>query len=97
MELLAAATGDVHRHRTAQQLNPDALADAARSGAVAARLLSAFSQGALALDRLRHGARQTVTVQHVTVEDGGQAVVAGSVNQGGGRATPQPHGGRQPR
>ena len=45
-------------------------------------MLAAFAQGALALDRLRNGNRQVVTVQHVTVADGGQAVVAGAVTTG---------------
>jgi len=84
MDLFSVASGDIYRHQKARDLNPAALADATRSGAVAARLLGAFAQGTLALSRLRNGGRQTITVQHVTVADGGQAVVAGSVN------TPEP-------
>src|SRR4051812_9315910 len=34
-------------------------------------------------DRLRNGGRQTVVVQHVSVADGGQAVVAGHVAPAG--------------
>ena len=37
----------------------------------------------LTLERLRNGGKQTVVVQHVAVAEGGQAVVAGAVNQGG--------------
>jgi hypothetical protein len=84
MELLAAASNDLHRYQKARDLNLSALADAARSGAVAARLMGACAQGTLALDRLRNGGRQVITVQHVTVADGGQAVVAGNVT------TPEP-------
>ena len=48
------------------------------------RLMETCQRGALTLDRLRNGGRQVVQVQHVTVGDGGQAVVAGTV-QGGTR------------
>ena len=48
----------------------------------AARLMDAYQRGLLTLDRLRNGGRQMVTVQHVNVSAGGQAVVAGTV---GGR------------
>ena len=79
MEMFAAASNDVYRYQKARDLNSAALADAARSGTVAARLMGAFAQGALALNRLQSGGRQVITVQHVTVADGGHAVVAGSV------------------
>jgi hypothetical protein len=60
--------------------------EAARMARAAARLLECSQRGALTLDRLRNGGRQTVTVQHVTVQEGGQAVVAGTLKQGrGGR------------
>ena len=80
MNLFAAAERDMDRHRVAASVNPGALLDAQRSAAVGARVLAAFAQGIATLDRLRHGNRQVVTVQHVTVAEGGQAVVAGSVN-----------------
>lgn len=54
------------------------------AGAAAARLMDSVTRTALTLDRLRHGSRQQVVVQHVSVRDGGQAVVAGSVAPGGG-------------
>ncbi len=82
MGLFAAADGQLYIHRTASNLNPGALAEATRSATAGARVLAAFAQGALALDRLRHGSRQLVTVQHVTVAEGGQAVVAGTVTTG---------------
>jgi hypothetical protein len=59
--------------------------EAARLATAAARLLGASQGAALALERLRNGGRQVVTVQHVTVQDGGQAVVAGAVTRGGRR------------
>lgn len=48
------------------------------------RLMTVCQQGALTLQRLRTGGNQTVTVQHVTVADGGQAVI-GKVETGGRR------------
>lgn len=48
----------------------------------AARLMAAFQNGHATLARIRQGGRQVVTVQHVTVADGGQAVVAGQVTGG---------------
>ena len=59
--------------------------EAARMAAAAARLLDASQRAALTLERLRSGGRQVVTVQHVTVGEGGRAVVAGTVKRGGGR------------
>ncbi|MGK7871423.1 hypothetical protein [Falsiroseomonas sp. E2-1-a20] len=60
--------------------------EAARMARAAARVLECSQRGALTLDRLRNGGRQTVTVQHVTVQEGGQAVIAGTVKRGrGGR------------
>lgn len=98
MRLMASADGELHRHERgrAKGTAPGALADSTRSALAAARLMDAFSRSALMLDRLRHGGRQTVTVQHVTVADGGQAVVAGSVMPRAGVATPQPGPGGCP-
>jgi hypothetical protein len=49
------------------------------------RLCSAFQSGLLTLQRLRNGSSQTVTVRHVTVEAGAQAII-GNVKPGGRRA-----------
>jgi hypothetical protein len=48
-------------------------------------MMEAYNQGLLALDRLRNGRRQVVTVQHVTVNPGGQAIVAGALKPKGSR------------
>ena len=45
-----------------------------------AGLMTAFQQGALTLQRMRNGGNQTV--QHVTVANGGQAVI-GQIEAGG--------------
>ena len=55
----------------------------ARLANTAARLMSTFQQGLLTLQRLRSGGQQLVTVRHVTVGAGGQAVI-GNVQTGGG-------------
>ena len=45
----------------------------------AGRLMSSFQDGMATLHKIRRGGRQVVTVQHVQVSDGGQAVVAGTI------------------
>jgi hypothetical protein len=59
--------------------------EASRLANSAARMMESYNQGLLTLDRLRNGRRQVVTVQHVTVEPGGQAIVTGEVSPGGSR------------
>ncbi|GAA0571127.1 hypothetical protein GCM10009416_07160 [Craurococcus roseus] len=59
--------------------------EAARMAVAAARLLDVSQRAALTLERLRNGGRQVVTVQHVSVGEGGRAVVAGTVGRGVGR------------
>ena len=58
--------------------------EACRLANTAARLMSAFNDGAATLQRLRSGGNQTVTVQHVNVAPGAQAVI-GNVQAGGAR------------
>ena len=63
-----------------------------RLAGAASRLMMAFQQGMVTLDRLRSGGRQHIVVQHVQVNDGGQAVVAGKMKapraKGRGRDVP---------
>jgi hypothetical protein len=59
-------------------------AGASRAANASAKMMDAFQKGTLALHKLRTGGKQIVTVQHVNVNDGGQAVVTGGINQGGG-------------
>ena len=56
--------------------------EACRLANSAARLMSCFQDGIAALQRLRTGGTQTVTVQHVNVASGAQAIV-GNVRTGG--------------
>ena len=58
--------------------------EACRLTNAAARLMSVYQDGLLTLQRLRTGGNQTVTVQHVNVEAGAQAVI-GSVQTGGSK------------
>jgi hypothetical protein len=51
--------------------------EAARVANSSARMMDAFQKVTLALHKLRTGGKQVVTVQHVNVNDGGQAVVTG--------------------
>lgn len=48
----------------------------------AARMMGTFQQGMLTLQRLRSGGNQTMTVQHVHIGEGAQAVI-GNVQAGG--------------
>jgi hypothetical protein len=61
--------------------------EASRLANASTRLMGAYQNGLLILDRMRRGGHQTVKVvhQHVAVGPGGQAVVAGNVK--GGRRT----------
>jgi len=57
-----------------------------RLAGIVSRLTVSYQSGLLALQRVRSGGRQVVTVQHVHVGDGGQAVVAGEIGGKGGGA-----------
>ena len=97
MRLVSIADSNLYLHQKGRTMGlaPNALVECTRSAIAAARLMDSFSRSALALDRLRNGGRQTVTVQHVTVADGGQAVVAGCVGTGGDDAAgARPRGGQ---
>ena len=47
------------------------------------RLMGAYQQGALTLHKIISGGQQVVTVQHVHVTEGGQAIVAGRMTAAG--------------
>jgi len=54
-----------------------------RLATTAARFMNVFQEGLLTLAKLRTGGKQTVVVQHIHVNEGGQAVVAGDLTTGG--------------
>ena len=56
--------------------------EAARVANASARMMDVYQKGVLALSKVRTGGQQTVTVQHVNVTDGGQAVVTGALKTG---------------
>jgi len=62
--------------------------ESCRAANTVARLTTSYQQGMLALQRVRSGGKQQVvvrhTVQHVHVNEGGQAVVTGKIGKGGG-------------
>ena len=57
--------------------------EATRLAGGVARLMQAFQQGVATLQRQRTGGHQVLTVQHVKVAPGGQAIVAGTMATGG--------------
>jgi hypothetical protein len=57
--------------------------EASRCAHAAAKLMASFQGGMLTLDTLRNGRKQMVTVQHVNVQNGGQALVAGAMTPPG--------------
>jgi hypothetical protein len=77
------------QHETLSRFNPAHSVEAARLANASARMMGAFQDGLLALDRIRRGRTQTVKVvhQHVAVASGGQAVVAAGGVRGGGTKT----------
>lgn len=56
--------------------------EASRMINASARMMDVYQKGILALNKVRTGGQQTVTVQHVNVTDGGKAVVTGALRTG---------------
>jgi len=50
------------------------------------RLIQTFQNAMITLQKVRTGGKQTVTVQHVQVNDGGQAIVTAGGVAGGGKS-----------
>ena len=70
------------------------IADRVRLANASARLMQAYQEALLALQKFRTGGQQTVVVQHVNVEGGGRAVVAGQVELGAKRKEGDPENDR---
>jgi hypothetical protein len=93
MDQMAALHNCAMRMIRTASLAPDAT-QMARLSNSSFRAMEVFQAGALVLHRLRNGGQQVVTVQHVTIATGGQAVIAGSVGarrregHQNGRSTP---------
>lgn len=56
--------------------------EASRMASASARMMDVYQKGILALNKVRTGGQQTVTVQHVNVSGRGQAMVTGSIKAG---------------
>ena len=73
--------------RMEREYNPDqrerANVQGTRLAGAVARMSGTFQGVMTTMQRLRSGGTQRVIVQHVTVSEGGQAVVAGQVETGG--------------
>jgi hypothetical protein len=61
-------------------------------GSLAVKLLRTYTTQVEALARLRRGGEQRVIVQHVTVPEGGQAIVGAVSQSGGGRESDENRG-----
>ena len=49
----------------------------------ASKLMDTYQKGLLTLNKIRSGGQQIVTVQHVHITEGGQAVINGAVDARG--------------
>jgi hypothetical protein len=96
MQLMNRASGLISQTsydpRTTESLNQQA----SKLFNSSIRMMNSFQQGLLTLNKIRNGGNQTVTVQHVTVSQGGQAVIGnlGSedrTRQGTNQKGPTPH------
>ena len=63
-------------------MNQNDSVEIARLSNASARQMDAYQKAMLTLQKIRCGGKQTVVVQHVTVKDGGQAVVTGKMKEG---------------
>jgi hypothetical protein len=90
MKLMGQLTNMMMMQHTAVRTDDGANLRVTRLAGAASRLMLVYQQGLVTLDRLRAGGKQTIIVQHVQVNEGGQAVVAGKVKPGttGGRGVP---------
>jgi hypothetical protein len=88
MKLMGQLTNMMMTQNNSMRTDDGANLRATRLAGAAPRLMMAYQQGLVTLDRLRAGGKQTIIVQHVQVNEGGQAVVAGKVKprpESGGR------------
>lgn len=69
------AVGPIDRNPPGKRANEGDQTEACRCLNTAARLMSTFQDGLVTLQRRRTGGKQVVTVQHVNVESGAQAVI----------------------
>ena len=84
MKIIARAEKELHRSDTMNEsYRHNSILSANRLFGTATRLMVACQGAAETIQKLRTGGKQVVTVQHVQVNNGGQAVVAGSMETRG--------------
>jgi hypothetical protein len=83
MAMKFLAKSETRLNNTPSWQQQEHLMETCRLATTATRFMSVFQEGLLTLAKLRTGGKQTVVVQHVYVNDGGQAVVAGDLTTGG--------------
>ena len=90
MRLMGQMADMIQLQGTAIRTDDSANLRVTRLAGAVSRMTTAYQNGLVTLDRLRSGGKQTIVVQHVQVNEGGQAVVAGKVKgagkRGGGRS-----------
>ena len=88
MQLQAEASALLTDFRKSDRRNSILTTEAARLINVSGRMMETTQRGVMAMHRLRHHGKQTMIVQHVHINDGGQAVVAGQLKgRGQGKRT----------
>ena len=73
-----------HMGTRSQNEQREAMVEIARLSNAASRLMQTYQQAMLTLAKARSGGSQTIVVQHVQVNDGGQAVIAGQARGASG-------------
>ena len=83
-----------HQMAVAHRTSLDLIAEAAnirdpiekcRMINMASKLMDTSQKGLLTLHKAQNGGKQTMTIQHIQVDDGGQAIVNGAANMQGGQ------------
>ena len=95
-----AATHDAAMSMLATAKNASMIPTIDSCGALATKLLRTYAVQVEALAKLRRGGEQKVTVEHVHVYPGGQAIVGNVQHPGGGvaqKSEEQAHGAAEPR
>jgi hypothetical protein len=82
MRLMGQMADMIQLQGTAIRTDDSANLRVTRLAGAVSRLTTAYQNGLVTLDRLRAGGKQTIVVQHVQVNGGGQAVVAGKMKAG---------------
>ena len=85
MKIIGRAENELKRSDgLSESYRHNSLLSANRLFGTATRLMATCQSAAETIQKLRTGGKQVVTVQHVQVNDGGQAVVTGNLNRGRG-------------